>query len=94
MSIDITNGLKFCGETISRSSREVNEKIELHAKIISESSELLSKRLEELTNAIEEQTKASNRTSKIMIYLTLVIAFASILSACSNFFKPILERYL
>ena len=85
MSIDITNGLKFCGETISRSSREVNEKIELHAKIISESSELLSKRLEELTNAIEEQTKASNKTSNGMLLLTLLLVVSSALSAYSSY---------
>lgn len=84
MSIDITNGLKFCGETISRSSREVNEKIELHAKIISESSELLSKRLEELTNAIEEQTKASNKTSNRMVWLTSILVVSSVISVCIN----------
>lgn len=49
MSIDIINGLKFCEDSITRSSREVNEKIEFHAKIINESSETLSKNLEKLT---------------------------------------------
>lgn len=49
MHIGIINGLKYCGDTIIKSSREVNEKIEFHAKIINESSETLSKNLEKLT---------------------------------------------
>lgn len=87
MSIGIINGLKFCGDSITRSSREVNEKIEFHAKIINESSETLSKNLEKLTNAIEEQTKASNRSSKIIIVLTDFMAIATFLSAYSNFMR-------
>lgn len=87
MHIGIINGLKYCGDTIIKSSREVNEKIELHAKTMTESSKILSKDLEKLTNAIEEQTKASNRSSKIIIVLTTFMAIATILSAYSNFIR-------
>jgi|GEM_PF-7088609 len=63
--------------------REVRDKVDVHAKIVNESSNKISSEMSKLTEAINKSSEQTAKSAKTLNYLTAALVFASFTTATS-----------
>lgn len=79
----IEKSINDAGFNISRSSREVRDKLEQLSRGIDDGTTRLSSDVNALTAAIRDSSRSSTMLSRVMIALTLLLAVSAILQTAA-----------